>query len=261
VIFVRQEKRLSGNGALNLCLGQTRGRYVLYTTAHDVLLPDCISTLAAALDADSTLSYAFGGFLFVTPTSSEPRLQTRPPYRHSGRRELSRLAAGGLTEACATLMRLDAVRAVRGFDERTRRTNHWDLVSRLCLVGDVRYVRRILSQYIFVGRHCSWREEIEERIGLFDRHATYFELAGLSQRKISRLRARFARRLEQGLAYREAEELSLDDRRILSQRALGRPRNGTHAPLWGWGGPALMLGRLRPHVRALTARLLTRVFG
>ena len=257
VVFIRQEQRLSVNAALNLCIAKARGRFLLFAPAHDILAPDCLGTLQGALEGDGGLSYAFGGFLFVGPSSSEARLQARPSYRRSGRKELVRLAAGGLTEACVTLMRMDAVREVGGFDEGLRRTNHWDLVSRLCLVGDVRYFRRVLGQYVFTGKHCSWREEIEERITLLDRHAAYFERAGIRATHMAKLREQLAWDLEHGLAYPDARDLSVSDRRTLAQMALGSTVAGRDRRWVGRASVRRFGARSKACVRAAVARSLT----
>lgn len=85
---IKNEKNVYLAEARNVGIRQARGKYILPLDADDMLAPNAIATLADALDADRTISVAYGGVLFVdedgeTPTDYRELYGKNLPLGHS----------------------------------------------------------------------------------------------------------------------------------------------------------------------------------
>ena len=126
--------------ALNRGFAHTSGAYMAFLNSDDVLLPDAVSTLVAALERDPNAVLAYGDGFFVRPT------RTRE-YARSAEWDpvaMVRTSSDPIFQQ-ATMWRRTAWEQVGPFDERADYTFELEFWVRLAGVGSATHVGRPLA--------------------------------------------------------------------------------------------------------------------
>ncbi len=241
-------------------VARARGELVKFLDADDLLAPECLATMVAALDAHPLATMAFCRRTLLLEDPGDPaqrlwaarfgELQTRfegLEEVNDGRRLLRQYVESGLpgnwiSEPAGVLARRADLLAVGGYNRRLRQNNDMDLWLRLMARGDVVFIDRPLFEYrvAFTGvtgastaRERQWLDPLWTSEGLLG-------IDGFPERPVllrarRRLLARALRRLalaplhERREAGARAADL-LGYTRFRLARAVGRAQP-LHAPI------------------------------
>lgn len=126
--------------ARNIAIREARGRYILPVDADDILTPKAVEMLADALDADRTISVAYGGVFFTAEDGCTPVDYGVPGKRpgHSGWPmpfTPSLQIKGANLLPYSSMFRLDAWRLTGGYRRRLRTAEDADFWTRLASYG------------------------------------------------------------------------------------------------------------------------------
>jgi glycosyltransferase involved in cell wall biosynthesis len=123
------------SGARNRGLAECRAPYVLFLDGDDLLTPDALEQMAAALDANARAVAAVSLLRKINMTG-DPIGGPPDPARLPRDNVLHHLVARNfIVNGGAICMRTDAVRAVGGFDPRLKFGEDWDLWCRMAALG------------------------------------------------------------------------------------------------------------------------------
>jgi len=195
VRYVRNETNLGLVGNLNRCLELASGVYIKYLLADDLLEPDCVSTMIAAIESTS-------GIVLVASRRQLVDLELRPT-RIAGLRTMHGLLDGRrmidytlfngnyVGEPTGTLFRRED--ALRGFSAEFRRLVDVEMWFHLLEKGELYYLEQALVK---VRQHDSQETHgiirtldfIDEEIALYLR---YLERPYVRATLLQRLKWRF----------------------------------------------------------------------
>ncbi|UFN49760.1 glycosyltransferase [Roseomonas sp. OT10] len=145
--YRRNEANLGLAGNVNRGCSLARGEYIVFLGADDRWEPDFLKEAVAFLDAEPRVSLVHGpaawidrdGRRFGGTGHAWPRLTPGPR---------AMLGAFGSGFCFSTmLMRTAAIRATGAFDQRWQEVIDLWLFLRMCLVGDIGYLARVLVEY------------------------------------------------------------------------------------------------------------------
>ncbi len=134
LILIRQENA-GQSAAQNKGLARARGARVVMLDADDLLRPEALVRLSAALDDHAEAVLAYGKSWLIDPKSKP--IGTRQVLAFQSRRVgledlliQNPIASGG-----AAMIRTEALRAVGGFDPEIRMAQDWECWCRLAVEG------------------------------------------------------------------------------------------------------------------------------
>lgn len=137
---IHNEKNVYLAEARNIGIRAARGRYILPLDADDMLAPGAVEVLAAALDADRTVSVAYGGVLFVNEDGKTPTVyqgdNLKPghsgwPFQFQFKHQIQKK---NLLPYCS-MYRKEAWQYVGGYRRRNRTAEDADFWTRLSSFG------------------------------------------------------------------------------------------------------------------------------
>ncbi|MGV1047644.1 MAG: glycosyltransferase family 2 protein, partial [Solirubrobacterales bacterium] len=146
-------------------VGRARGELVKFLDADDILHPDCLGTMVAALDRSPQASFAFSRREIFTENPDDPEMRKwiedlgdlpgnfeRIGAVNDGGALLRQILAAGLpgnwiAEPAGVMARRAEVLAVGGYNWRLRQNNDVDLWLRLMARGAVVFIDRALYTY------------------------------------------------------------------------------------------------------------------
>lgn len=142
--ILRQENR-GPYVARNLGLEHARGQFVAFLDADDWWTPDCLEKLHAALAAsDAAIAYCGWQNIGATDRSNEPYV---PPDYEAGDKATQFLRAAAPWPIHAALTRIEALRAVGGFDTDWRSCMDYDLWLRIGVPNRIVLVPEAMAFY------------------------------------------------------------------------------------------------------------------
>lgn len=137
-------------GARNTGIAAASGDYILPLDADDMLAPNTLEILTAALDSDRSLHIAYGGVLFVNEDGQTPTVYPGNAERpgHSGwpmAMDIELLVKGlGQPMPYASMFRRDVWALTGGYRTRVRSSEDCDFWMRACSYGfDARMVTTV----------------------------------------------------------------------------------------------------------------------
>lgn len=147
--YLRQANR-GPSAARNRALGEAAGKYVFFLDADDLLHPQALDWLVAAMENRSRRVCLMQARNFVhDPARDSFAFESRPRATTF----LPNILADNLAPPHCYLAERDLVLAAGGFDEELRACEDWDLWIRLALLGaELTHVDRVGAYY---RRHAS----------------------------------------------------------------------------------------------------------
>ncbi len=141
-IRLLRQRNAGVSAARNAGLAAAAGDYVMFLDGDDMLHPEALARLSAALARDRAAVAAFGTLLKVL-ANGDPYPGQKPLAQHtyptgdvlSAMIEENFLANGG-----HVLVRTDAARAVGGFDPKLRLSEDWEFWCRLAANGPFAFI-------------------------------------------------------------------------------------------------------------------------
>ncbi len=148
VVISQQNQGVSA--ARNAGFAASRGGYVLFLDADDLLFPDALQRLGDALDEDSAVVLSYGT---CTRFVGRPSTAARPPIRlrrkPNGEALNSLLQRNSLVTG-AVLVRREMLERAGGFDRELKIGEDWALWCDLAALGPIRFAgRRPVLAYRF----------------------------------------------------------------------------------------------------------------
>jgi glycosyltransferase involved in cell wall biosynthesis len=163
--FTRRDVNLGQAATVAETIARAHAPLVKFLDADDLLHPDCVGTMVAAMDAHPSASLAFCRREILVEAPGNPAVQAwieRYGELHTAlgelgecndgravlRRCLDALIPGNwLAEPAGVIARRDDLIAVGGYNLRVQQNNDIDLWVRLMARGDVAFVDRALFDY------------------------------------------------------------------------------------------------------------------
>jgi len=136
-LIVLHQKNSGVSTARNAGLAVARAPYIFFLDADDVLLPDALSQMVAALDRMPQRIACFAHHIRIAEDGS--KLSTRADLRWKvfpSSDTLRHLVAKNFIVCGAICIRTDAARAVRGFNPTLKLAEDWEFWCRLAALGD-----------------------------------------------------------------------------------------------------------------------------
>ena len=163
--FFRRERNLGQVATVAETVARARGELVKFLDADDVLHPQCVGAMVAALDAHPHAVVAFSRRTILVEDPDDPVSRAwvkrqgelhhafaRIEEVNNGRKLLCEYLRAGLSgnwmaEPAGVMARRADVVAVGSYNLRVRQNNDMDLWARLMCRGDVAFIDRPLYQY------------------------------------------------------------------------------------------------------------------
>ncbi len=131
--------------ARNLGIAEARGEFIAFLDADDWWTPDCLEKLHASLtSSDATIAYCGWQNVGATDRSNEPYV---PPDYEAGDKATQFLRAAAPWPIHAALTRIEALRAVGGFDTHWRSCMDYDLWLRIGVPNRIVLVPEAMAFY------------------------------------------------------------------------------------------------------------------
>lgn len=236
VRYIRQANR-GLSAARNTGIDRSTGQYISVLDADDLVEPDYLELMLAALDAAPDAAAVYCGYRTVDP-ANRPLFQVKRPPALPPERLHAALLDGNFIAPPCILVRRDAYAQAGPFDERLTACEDWDMWLRIAALAPVLPLDRLLVRYRVRPGSMSGDPErmLRNRLRVLDKHARPAGADGPSQSRTAYGHAYLAAAVDL-LQARQAER-ALD---CLLQAATWQPallgELGTHYELVFWDQP------------------------
>ena len=170
-LAVKESLGIAGTRNVGLGLASRDSEFVLFVDHDDVIAPDLVARLVQLLSErlDGSAAYAIADFIDdrgdpLHPGAFASFMRSRTAATPEGMRAVASSADVTLPEIflgnrvyppSGILMRMSAVRAIRGFDPAYRVADDWDALVRLSRIGPIVPLDLVMVEYRRHGRNAS----------------------------------------------------------------------------------------------------------
>lgn len=185
ISFIRHSENMGLAANLNFCLDQARGTYIAYLCADDFWHQGFLRMAVERLDDDPYLAFVHSAFCIVKNGSLWRRSVDYYswPEHLSGKAAFSHILVGnGGVFLCSTLMRTPLVRSADGFKPALGFAGDVALFLRLCLDGDIGYLKDCFATCRLHGGNQTW-SQYQHCHGFEDNLKLHEEVFGWSETK------------------------------------------------------------------------------